>query len=244
MSLYNYSENSAQLGESWKKYEMGVFEPFSVSGKKENTEFTALQVKVVDDADFIPLGVCGGEKDALKTVEEKTAVLEQEAYEKGFAQGEKDGFELGEKRAIKVTENIEKIFEGLKSLKLDMLKQYEKEILDLIFSIAEKVVHHQINSKEESVKDAIFKALNLVVEKSQVVFRVNPDDYDLVEKLRPELFSKHNDLKSITVNSDPCISRGGCLLETVNGDVDATVETQLETIYQCLTSTFAEREDD
>jgi hypothetical protein len=36
------------------------------------------------------------------------------------------------------------------------------------------------------------------------------------------------------VTSDPCISRGGCLLETPYGDVDATLETRLEKIYQAV----------
>lgn len=244
MSLSNHSKNSLQVRESLEKHEMGVFEPFSVSGRSEDTEFTMFQVKVMEEADFIPFGACGGKENVLKSAQEKAAMLEQEAYEKGFAQGEKDGFELGEKRAVKVTENIEKLFVEMDRLKPDILKHYEKEILELIFSIAEKIIHHQIHSDEKAIKGPILEALNLAVDKSQVVFSVNPEDYDYVEKLRPDLFSKFKDLKSITVNSDPSISRGGCYLETVNGDADATVETQLEKIRQCLTDTFAEREDD
>lgn len=244
MSLSNHSKNSSQVRESMEKYEMGVFEPFSVFGKSTGTEFTTFQVKGMEETGFIPLGASGGEENLLKSAQERAEMLEQEAYEKGFAQGKKDGFELGEKQAVKVIENIEKLFVEMDHLKLDILRHYEKDILELILSIAEKIIQHQVHSDEKAVRGSIFEAMNLAVDKSQVVFRVNPEDYDYVEKLRPDLFPKFKDLKSITVNSDPSISRGGCYLETVNGDVDATLETQLEKIRQCIADTFAEREDD
>ena len=222
---------------------MTSFEPLSFGEKKENAQFDGLQADVLEETEFIPFGVYGGETEPLKGAQKRVAILEQEAYEKGFAQGQKDGFEIGEKKAVKAIENIENLLIEMSRLKLDILKQHEKEILELIFSIAEKIIHYQVNTNEKAIKGSIIKALNLTVDKSQVVFRVNPEDQDYVEKLRPDLFPKIKDLKSIVVNSDTTISRGGCFLETVNGDVDATVETQLEKIRQCLKETFAEKED-
>ncbi|MDH3720087.1 MAG: FliH/SctL family protein [Desulfobacteraceae bacterium] len=166
--------------------------------------------------------------------QEKISGIEKEAYEKSFAQGEKDGFEFGEKKAIKIIENIENIFNEIASLKHDVLKQQEREIIDLIFAVAEKIVHHEVRSKESVIKNAILDALKLAVEKSKVVFNVNPDDYDYVEKLRPEIFNQNKGLKSIIVTSDPGVSRGGCYLETPYGNIDATIESKLEKIYQCL----------
>ena len=91
-----------------------------------------------------------------------------------------------------------------------------------------------MRSKESVIKNAIFEALEAAVEKSKVVFNVNPDDYDYVEKLRPELFKQNKGLKSIVVTSDPAVSRGGCYLETPYGNIDATIESKLDKIYQCL----------
>ena len=91
-----------------------------------------------------------------------------------------------------------------------------------------------MRSKASTIKNAIFEALEAAVEKSKVVFNVNPDDYDYVEKLRPELFKQNKGLKSIVVTSDPAVSIGGCYLETPYGNIDATIESKLEKIYQCL----------
>ena len=109
---------------------------------------------------------------------------------------------------------------------------------------AQKVVHHQIRSDDKAIEGTILRAVKLAADKSEIIVRVNPEDFDYVEKLRPEFFAAVKELKALTVTSDPSITRGGCLLEGPYGDVDGRVETQLEKIHQCLEGTFAEKNDD
>ena len=255
--MSNHSEKIAERKRPWTEFEMEHFEPLFLTekpahhrpalrdsgeaGGKDKAAFISLQTGDREKGDFIPLEEGEdnykkrkGAEDILKDAHQKVALLEQEAYEKGFAQGEKDGLELGEKKAIKVIENIENLFIEISHLKKEILKQYEKEILELIFSIVKKIIHDQVELDEKTIKNTVFKALNLTAEKSEIVLRVNPEDFDFVERLRPEFFTKFKELKSITATSDPSITRGSCFLETPYGNVDATVETRLEKIYQSL----------
>jgi flagellar assembly protein FliH len=245
MSLSKNIGKSTGKEESWHKYEMESFEPYEFQEQGRKKDFVSLDTGERERSNFVPLEVCEnpdskkeGTEDDLLGTQEKISGIEQEAYEKSFAQGEKDGFEFGEKKAIKVAENIENLFNEMASLKHDVSKQYEREIIDLIFAVTEKIVNHEVRSKESVIKAAIFDALEIAVEKSKVVFNVNPDDYDYVEKLRPELFKQNKGLKSIVVTSDPGVSRGGCYLETPYGNIDATIESKLEKIYQCLQETI------
>lgn len=242
------SEKTAENGNSWTKLEMESFESPPLPKKKDKANFVSLQTGGGETANFIPLEESGDNykkrkeaEDILKQAQEKANLLEREAYENGFAQGEKDGIELGEKKVLKVIENIENFFIEMSQLKKEIIKQHEKGILDLIFAIAEKIVHRKIESDERIVKDIVLKAFELASEKSKIMLRVNPEDFDYIERLKPEFFSKFKDLKSIMVTSDPSITRGGCFLETPYGDLDATVETQLEKIYQSLEGDFTER---
>jgi len=241
MSLSKNIKKSTGIEESWHKYEMESFEPYELQKQGRKNDFVSLDNRVGERSNFVPLQTWGKAdskneetQDGLSGMQENISSIEQEAYEKSFAQGEKDGFEFGEKKAIKVIENIENLFNEMVSLKHDVLKQYEREIIDLIFAVSEKIVHHEVKSKESVIRNAIFEALELAVEKSKVVFNVNPDDYDFVEKLRPELFNQNKGVKSIVVTSDPGVTRGGCYLETPYGNIDATIESKLEKIYQCL----------
>ena len=241
MSLSKKFENPDGNEESWQKFEMESFESNKPQKRGDKKDFVFLETGPEKKPDFVPLGVWENNGNNNKETEndllgkkENIASIEEEAYEEGFVQGEKDGFELGEKKALKVIENIENLFNEITDLKNDILKQYEKEILELIFAVAEKVVHHEVKLDDTVVKSAIFAALELAVEKSKVVFNVNPDDYDYVEKLRPELFNQNKELKSIVVSSNPSVTRGGCFLETPYGNIDATIESMLEKISQCL----------
>ena len=245
------SENSGERGKAWVKFELGSFESPSLPRQTEKTGFISLQTGGVEDTDFIPLKETTDHykkrkevKDILREAQEKGDLLEREAYEKGFAQGEKDGLELGERKALKQVESIKNLLIKMNSLEQEIIGHYEKEILELVFAIAQKVVHHQIRSDDKAIEGTVLRALKLAAEKSEIILRVNPEDFDYVEKLRPEFFAAVKELKALTVTSDPSITRGGCLLEGPYGDVDGRVETQLEKIHQCLEGTFAEKNDD
>ncbi|HUU40605.1 MAG TPA: FliH/SctL family protein [Desulfatiglandales bacterium] len=234
-----------ETGESWKTFKLETVEsPFLIK-KRDEVDFVRLETEKKGEGGFILLGKTGDQcqelKEAekiLKKAQEKAVDLEREAYEKGFAQGEKDGFELGEKKALKVIENIENFLIGISRIKKDILKHHEKEILEIIFAIATKIIHYRLDADNKIIKDTVFEALNLTVERSKITLKVNPNDLDYVERFRPEMFAKFKELKSIMVTSDPSITRGGCFLETPYGDVDARVETEMEKIHQCLEEAF------
>jgi flagellar assembly protein FliH len=220
----------------------------SVSRKEGKADFVSLQIGGKKVGAFIPLEQ-GGDSyrarkqadDILKELHENSALIEKEAYEKGFSQGEKDGLELGEKKALKVIETIENLFIELSRLKDEIARQHEREIIGLVFAIAKKIVHNRIESDQGIIREFVLKAVGLAAEKSEVTIRVNPEDFDFIEKLRPEFFTKFSELRSITVTSDSSITRGGCLLETPYGDADARIETQLERIYQSLQGAYNEK---
>ena len=252
ISLSNGQEKTAEGEKLWRDFETESFESAPLPKKNDKEIFVSLQeVGKSKDEEFIGLEETGGiyekrkeAEDILQKAQERVSLLEREAYEKGFAQGEKDGIELGEKKAIKVTENIENLFTELGRLKKEMIRQYEREILEVIFAIARKIIRRQLKSDEKAVRETILEAVHLATKKSEIILRVNPEDFDFVERLRPELFTEFKELKSITVTSDPSIARGGCFIETPYGDVDARIETQLEKIYHSLEGAFAEEKDD
>ena len=249
--MSSQSKNLAQGDKPWAKYEMDSFESASLTGQMRGTGISSPQMGGKEAADFVPLEKTTDHhkktkeiEDILREAQEKASVLEREAYEKGFAQGEKDGVELGQRKALKLLENIENLLRSMDSLRQEILPHYEREIVELVFVIAQKVIHRNIRSDDAAIEGTVLSALKLAAEKSKATLRVNPEDFDYVEELRPEFFAAVKELKALTVTSDPSITRGGCLLESPYGDVDARVETQLDKIHQCLEQAFAERKDD
>jgi len=244
MSLSN-SRVVADRDASWTAYDMPSVGAIQSPGKGSQGNFVSLQLSSGTQTAFVPLmgnpemPIAAEEQTAL-SFEEQTALTEKQAYDQGFAQGEKDGYELGETRARKIIEKIESLHDEMTCLKSGLVREYEKDLLTTIFAIAEKVVHTHLTLNETAVKDNILAALDLVTEKREVTLKINPEDFEYVEKLRPELFSGNMQVKSIMITSDPAVTRGGCRMETSNGDVDATIESQLKIIQQSLKEAYME----
>ncbi|MFH1077495.1 MAG: FliH/SctL family protein [Pseudomonadota bacterium] len=176
-----------------------------------------------------------------KGLEARLDKVAHEAYEKGFAQGEKDGRELGLKKTEKTLERLEGILKNLDDSGRNILKEHEKEVLQMIGLIVRKIVDASVAIDSEIVKENILKALSLALDRSELTVRVNSDDFDYVREIKPIFFEKINGLKSITIASDSSVGRGGCYVESHFGDIDATVEKQLENIMQSVWRIFEER---
>ena len=246
MSKASNSKGTISQGEEiWPRFDIESPQSPSFPGKEEKEDFVSFRKEEKENPGFTPLEEPRSEHTIRKRAEEileeaqsKTAFLEREAYEKGFDQGEKDGRELGQKKIVKSIENIENLFIELGNLKTEILKQCEKEILELVFSIAQKIIHKKIDEDDKIIKEVVIEAMHSVTEKSQIVIKVNQEDFDTIENMKPEFFRTFKDLKSIVVTPDLSANRGGCLLETPYGDIDASVEARLDKIQQSLNRAF------
>lgn len=234
-----------------KQYEIKPFDSFSAGRTNENMAvFTLPQEGGVKKAVFNRVDRRGkflkneGPDDIISMAREKASMLEREAYEKGFAQGEKDGLELGAAKALKVVENIENLLDEIGRFRSDIIKRHEKDIIELICAVAEKVVHHRVELNGTTIREAVIKAIQLATERRSVILKINPGEFDYIEQLKPELFKRFNELNSIEVVSSPSVKRGGCFLETRCGDVDARVETQMEMIRRRLEEAYKENGDE
>ena len=67
-------------------------------------------------------------------------------------------------------------------------------------------------------------------DREQVRIRVNPDDYHIVNNDRASLMRMVEGLKDFELAIDSKVARGGCIIETNLGNIDARLETQLSAI--------------
>jgi len=173
-------------------------------------------------------------KDIVSSARKKADEIERDAYEKGFAQGQKDGYELGGKKLDKVLASIEDILKELAEYKARFVKENETEILALVRRIAECVVKGTVRVDNDVVQRNILEAFTLVSDPTEVTLRVSEEDLEHVKELRPGFFEQIEGLNGLTMEADPTVVRGGCILEAKSGNVDGRLETQLETIVSAM----------
>jgi flagellar assembly protein FliH len=184
-------------------------------------------------------GLKGLEDRIFREAKERALAIEKEAYEKGFAQGEKDGIDLGLKRLETILQHFQKILEEIQNQKKILWAQHERDLVRLVGTILRKILRREIPCPEEVITHTLREALHLAAECKPIQVHLHPQDHDYLmgQPGQPALPMGGKDSGEIRFLSDPAIHRGGCFLETAYGDIDATMEGQLEEIL----ATFWER---
>ena len=110
----------------------------------------------------------------------------------------------------------------------------EGELRSLAVRIAEKILGRELQLRAEVVVDIVGQALSYAGDPREVVVRVNPDDLAALERGKPRLVEKCRSARALSFTGADAVPRGGCVLETELGRVDARLSTQLEAIERAL----------
>jgi flagellar assembly protein FliH len=172
----------------------------------------------------------------------KLAELEKEAYRQGFEQGQRDGLAIEEKQTAEKSRQLEHLLTELGSLKAQIVAETEREILELAVAIAKCVVNAEVKSDPAVIERTVRSASRLVVDSSQLRILINPSDMEAVKGLLPEFAAATKGSKP-NIAEDPSIERGGCILETGFGRINATIESQIATLQRELEAEFHTHSD-
>ncbi|KRP46824.1 flagellar assembly protein FliH [Pseudomonas libanensis] len=170
------------------------------------------------------------------TLDELEAIR-QEAYNEGFAAGEKDGFRSTtlkvrqEAEAALATQvaSLERLMANLFDPIAEQDTQLEKSMVGLVQHITRQVIQRELvldSSQIESVMREALKLLPLGV--GNVRLYINPQDFEQVKALR----ERHEETWRIV--EDAALLPGGCRVETEHSRIDATVETRISQIMAKL----------
>ncbi len=165
-------------------------------------------------------------------VSEKLAHLEQEAYEKGFAQGQKDGETLGRKKYETLANRLEELIRGLEKSLAEHVLSLEPQVYALVKLMVEKLILKEVSTSPEVIKAVLREALTHVVEQARVKIHLHPDDTEFLEEVLAALKEELTRIKDFEIVPNPNLHRGGCLLETDFGLIDATLERRWREILK------------
>ncbi|MBI4792925.1 MAG: flagellar biosynthesis protein, partial [Deltaproteobacteria bacterium] len=84
------------------------------------------------------------------------------------------------------------------------------------------------------------KAMEYVVEDSVVKVHLQADDFQHIKEMSLEDPSLLQGTRRIELMEDPAVSRGGCLLQTDFGEVDATLDNCRERLFAIVERAFFE----
>ncbi len=224
----------------------------------ERVSFQTLEsIKEGKNAFFVPRLPVSPQKvpkdpDSAKKPDQKTgenspgfkkADLEA-AREEAFTKGKVEGRREAEKKFHSAVQALGNALEQVSALKRSMLEKSREDMVRLIMTVARKVIRTEVEDKKEIIVRTVNAALQNAIQADEYYIKVNPDDLDVVAQNEPLFLAGMKGLQNIHFIPDQNVSKGGCIAEARAGDVDATIESQLDEIYQHLRTMVVDQTGD
>ena len=169
------------------------------------------------------LAEAGERSDAL------VATVQAEAKAAGHAEGSAAAdAEMGDMMAT-----MRNLVDMARVERHKLMESAEPELVRLAVGIAERVLHQQIALDRGVVVEMAKVAIGRLVEKESVTVRVNPGDLERMREHRDELLS-NGEIKNFRIVEDQRVDRGGVVVETDGGTIDARISTQVNEAKRVL----------
>src|SRR3954471_17523165 len=148
------------------------------------------------------------------------------------AAGHAEGFAVGRSEALaEMTPSVAaaaSALEAVRGLEADACERVESAAVELAVRMAERVVAGTIAVSPERLFDIVRGALRTIIERERVTLLVHPDDLDLMRDGVTEVTGALGGIEHLEVQEERRVGRGGAIVRTSLGEVDARVETKLE----------------
>lgn len=168
---------------------------------------------------------------------EELESIRQEAYNEGFATGEREGFhsttlKVRQEAEVVLTAKVaalEQLMSHLFEPIAEQDTQIEKSLVDLVQHITKQVIQRELAIDSTQIEHVMRDALKLLpLGVGNVRLYINPQDFEQVKALR----ERHEETWRIV--EDEALLPGGCRVETEHSRIDATVETRVARVMDKL----------
>ena len=158
--------------------------------------------------------------------------LRQNALDEGYAAGRAEALEA----LTPALSSLATAVAELREQQLAAAEELERRAVELGLALAQKVLAGALSVEPERVLDSVQGALRGIVERERITIMVNPGDLEIVRGAMEEIKASLGGIEHCEVQSERRVARGGAIVRTPVGDVDARVETKLERASEVVAS--------
>lgn len=217
------SEAQSKADEIVKKAEDAAFEEV----KRQTDQAQVIKTDAELAAQEIQKSAQADAQKMLDEAKKSVDSLRQKASEEGFEQGREAGYKDGYAEAERLVERMHKMVDSVMQRREEILNETERQIVELVVLISRKVVKVISENQQSVILSNVLSALKKVKGRGDVVIRVNMDDVKLTTAHIKDFIGRVESIKGITVMEDSSVEKGGCIVETDFGAIDARISSQL-----------------
>jgi flagellar assembly protein FliH len=166
------------------------------------------------------------------SAESRLESAEREASKKGREEGREEGYKEGVAEAERLVGRLHVILDRAMDKRAEILAETEVQVVELVLLVARKVVKVISENQKSVVVQNIAQALRKLKTKSDVIVRVNLADLQLATEHVKDFVQMTENAKKMQIVEDSTVDRGGCVIETDFGEIDARISSQLNELEE------------
>lgn len=187
-------------------------------------------------------------EQAKQAAEAEVARIHQQASEEGYNQGYAEGQRKGQQEASAAmhkaaqdsVEAVQRFLTQANNMRDEKIDKLSGELLDVVVTVAEKVIHVSLKSSEEIIKRMIVAATEKLKRREWVQIYVADCDVKGVAQSDPSLSAALSSLSDhIKIVPMRDAESGTCIVEMPDEIIDASASTQLENIRSVIHENFS-----
>jgi flagellar assembly protein FliH len=170
--------------------------------------------------------------DVLAEARAEAEQIRIAARNEGYASGRADAVASLEPALAALTQAIGDV----RSRQAELATELERRAVELGLALSKKIVGVTLGLDPSKGVGAVEMALRGIVERDRITVLVNPDDLEIVREAMDGLRSSLGGIDHCDVQAERRVGRGGAIVRTPVGDIDARVETKLERAGEVIAS--------
>jgi flagellar assembly protein FliH len=176
---------------------------------------------------------------ALAEAQLEAEQIREQARSEGYADGRRAGHEQGAGEISLAARALGEARDGIESLRIELVQAIEHDAIQLGLQLAEKILGGTRQLPSERIRESVQGALRRVTDRRKIAVLVNPAEFEAVSATIGELAGAGSGVELCDVQPDERVRPGGAIVRTAEGEVDASVETQLERAREVVEASLA-----
>jgi len=165
---------------------------------------------------------------ALAQASAEAERIRELARAEGYEQGRREGHEHGASEIARAAAALGEAHQGLQALRVQTAEAVERDAVEFALALAGKVLAGAQQAHPELVVEVVQGALRRISDRRTITVLVNPADVDAVREAIGLLTAQGSGVEICDVQADERVQAGSAVVRTAEGEVDASVHTQLE----------------
>lgn len=167
------------------------------------------------------------DRNLVSRAQDEAENIKKSAFEEGYRQGLE--------QANSDIENFRLAINEFMGAPKEVFEYISPDILEISVDIAKRIIKKEVQSDPQIIINTIVDVLKTASKNEpKVNIRVSPKVVTFVKDVLPNTMYENGIDTKVNIISDPSVEEGGCVFQTNNGIVDASIDTQIEIIKKAL----------